>query len=224
MSQLPGTIFPRRTQLTTRWSAFLSPPDKADGPQEFTTSLPQTSNLSRAFQPGSGSCGKSRVVPLRRGVVDSLASPDLSPRNEAPWVWGSNFKPSRPHDPSQPAAKKNAKYKFGNVRGVEAGRAKGARVTGRLLRARDVADRLGISVDTVLRWSRSGKLPAGFRLATGTLRWSEDELDRWLEACREESCPLLAPSRRRNVPATGAGAPARYRQDAPATEEASDAR
>ncbi len=55
----------------------------------------------------------------------------------------------------------------------------------RLLTARQVAERFGVSVETVLRWHRSGRLPAGFRLATGVLRWSERELDAWLEGRRE---------------------------------------
>ena len=58
-------------------------------------------------------------------------------------------------------------------------------MTGRLLRARDVAERFDVSVETVLRWHRAGKLPAGFRLASGVLRWREDELDGWLEGRRE---------------------------------------
>jgi excisionase family DNA binding protein len=54
----------------------------------------------------------------------------------------------------------------------------------RLITAREIAERLGVSVETVLRWRRSGKLPAGYRLASGVLRWREDELDRWLEGRR----------------------------------------
>ncbi len=52
-------------------------------------------------------------------------------------------------------------------------------MTARLLTAREVADRLGLSVATVLRWHRDGRLPA-FRLATGVLRFDEADLERWI--------------------------------------------
>lgn len=49
----------------------------------------------------------------------------------------------------------------------------------RLLTAREVACRLGVSTETVLRWTRSGDLP-GFRMPGGALRYDELELDDWL--------------------------------------------
>lgn len=52
-------------------------------------------------------------------------------------------------------------------------------VNGRLLTAREVADRLAVSPETVLRWHRAGELP-GFRLASNCLRFDEAELERWL--------------------------------------------
>jgi excisionase family DNA binding protein len=58
-------------------------------------------------------------------------------------------------------------------------------VSERLVTARAVAERFGVSVETVLRWHRSGRLPGGYRLASGVLRWREDELDAWLEGRRE---------------------------------------
>ena len=48
-----------------------------------------------------------------------------------------------------------------------------------LLTARQVADRLGVSTETVLRWTRRGDLP-GFRLPGGALRFREDDLEHWL--------------------------------------------
>lgn len=48
-----------------------------------------------------------------------------------------------------------------------------------LLTAREVADRLGVSRDTVLRWTRDGKLP-GFRLPGGALRYREEAIEAWL--------------------------------------------
>lgn len=52
----------------------------------------------------------------------------------------------------------------------------------RLLTARDVADLLGVSAETILRWTRAGKLPA-VRLPGGAIRFREDELEGWLTAC-----------------------------------------
>ena len=53
-------------------------------------------------------------------------------------------------------------------------------VTSRLLTARDVADLLGVSAETVLRWTRRGELPA-IRLPGGAIRYREDKVDGWLE-------------------------------------------
>lgn len=49
-----------------------------------------------------------------------------------------------------------------------------------LLTARHVAERLGLTQETVLAWVRSGKLPA-FRLPSGQLRFDPLRLDEWLE-------------------------------------------
>ena len=56
----------------------------------------------------------------------------------------------------------------------------------RLLRTSEVADRLAVSAETVLRWHRSGKLPGGRRLGSNVLRFSEVELEAWLEGTRPE--------------------------------------
>jgi excisionase family DNA binding protein len=53
-------------------------------------------------------------------------------------------------------------------------------VSGPLLTARQVADLLGVSSETVLRWTRRGKLPA-VRLPGGALRYRPDILERWLD-------------------------------------------
>lgn len=50
----------------------------------------------------------------------------------------------------------------------------------RLATAREVADLLGVSPETVLRWTRRGELPA-IRLPGGAVRYRPDELDSWLE-------------------------------------------
>jgi excisionase family DNA binding protein len=61
-------------------------------------------------------------------------------------------------------------------------------MTGRLLTAREVADTLGVSAETVLRWMRRGELPA-IRLPGGAIRFREDELDGWLA---ERAMPVTA--------------------------------
>jgi excisionase family DNA binding protein len=53
-------------------------------------------------------------------------------------------------------------------------------MNGRLLTARQLADLLGVSVETVLRWTRRGDLPA-IRLPGGALRYRGAELDAWIE-------------------------------------------
>jgi excisionase family DNA binding protein len=54
-------------------------------------------------------------------------------------------------------------------------------VNGRLLTAREVADLLGVSPETVLRWTRRGELPA-VKLPGGAVRYRQDELEQWLDA------------------------------------------
>jgi excisionase family DNA binding protein len=57
----------------------------------------------------------------------------------------------------------------------------GRDVTGRLLPARQVAEILGVSAETVLRWTRRGELPA-VRLPGGAIRYRGDALEQWLVA------------------------------------------
>jgi excisionase family DNA binding protein len=54
-------------------------------------------------------------------------------------------------------------------------------MTDRLLTAREIAERLGVSTETVLRWTRRGELP-GFRLPSGGLRFCETAFEDWLAA------------------------------------------
>lgn len=80
---------------------------------------------------------------------------------------GGGARASRKHQPTT-----------GGTSGCE-----GLHVTDRLLTTRKVADRLGLSVESVLRRHRRGELP-GFRLSSNVLRFSEDDLNRWLEERR----------------------------------------
>lgn len=53
-------------------------------------------------------------------------------------------------------------------------------MTARLLTAHVVADRLGLSTETVLRWARAGDLPA-IHLSNRAIRFPEDQLEAWLQ-------------------------------------------
>ena len=52
-------------------------------------------------------------------------------------------------------------------------------MTGRLLTAREVAENLALTPETVLAWQRTGKLPA-IKLPSGQIRFRPDDLDNWL--------------------------------------------
>jgi excisionase family DNA binding protein len=54
-----------------------------------------------------------------------------------------------------------------------------------LLTARELAERLCVSTETVLRWHRRGELPA-IVLPSGQIRFREDEIEEWL---RERATP-----------------------------------
>lgn len=79
-------------------------------------------------------------------------------------------------------------------------------MTGRLLTARQVADLLGVHVETVLAWVRRGDLPA-FRMPGGALRFREADLDAWLQerATRQrgESTTTPRAARLSTVPSIG---------------------
>jgi excisionase family DNA binding protein len=53
-------------------------------------------------------------------------------------------------------------------------------MTGRLLTARELAEILDVSTETVLRWTRRGDLPA-IRLPGGVIRYRQTDFDTWLE-------------------------------------------
>lgn len=52
-------------------------------------------------------------------------------------------------------------------------------MTGRLLTTRELAEQLGVSAETVLRWVKRGQLP-GIRLPSGALRFPEATIEQWL--------------------------------------------
>ena len=68
-----------------------------------------------------------------------------------------------------------------------------------LLTAREVAELIGVSAETILRWTRRGELPA-IRLPGGAIRYREAELDDWLSLRATPHATL-----RVTVPATPGG-------------------
>jgi len=77
-------------------------------------------------------------------------------------------------------------------------------VTERLLTAREVAEMLAVSPETVLRGWRAGELP-GFRLAPNVLRFRADDIEAWLQGRRVNGpgtgeevspAPTVAPTHR----------------------------
>jgi len=79
-----------------------------------------------------------------------------------------------------------------------------------LLTARQVADLLGMSSETVLRWVRRGEMPAT-RLPGGVIRFRQDDLEAWLEERATAQTRKCQPPRR--------PPPARSRLVASATPE-----
>jgi excisionase family DNA binding protein len=57
-----------------------------------------------------------------------------------------------------------------------------------LLTAREVAERLGISIRTVWIWTSHGILPAPFRRGRIT-RWRARDITDYLSACQRPPCP-----------------------------------
>ncbi len=50
-----------------------------------------------------------------------------------------------------------------------------------LVTARQLAETLGVSTETVLRWTRREELPA-IRLPGGAIRYRATEIERWLDS------------------------------------------
>jgi excisionase family DNA binding protein len=87
----------------------------------------------------------------------------------------------------------------------------GYHVTGPLLTARELAEALGVSAETVLRWTRRGELPA-VRLPGGAVRFREHELEAWL-------AERATPRRGVRTTAPSAALPERVRSAARTTVE-----
>lgn len=57
----------------------------------------------------------------------------------------------------------------------------------RVLRARPLAEALGINPSTLWRWRQQEGFPKAFRLSSHSLGWNEAEIIAWLEERRDEA-------------------------------------
>jgi predicted DNA-binding transcriptional regulator AlpA len=55
-------------------------------------------------------------------------------------------------------------------------------VTQRLLTARELAARLAVSTEALLRWSRAGLVPGAVKLPSGAVRFRPELVDPWLDS------------------------------------------
>ncbi len=55
----------------------------------------------------------------------------------------------------------------------------------KVLRKREVADRIGVSLMTLWRWEKSGDFPRRVQLGQSSVGYLEDEIDQWLQARAE---------------------------------------
>lgn len=58
---------------------------------------------------------------------------------------------------------------------------------GRLVRAREISFRLGISIPTLYGWMRTENFPHRVRLGRNTVAWRGDEIQVWLDNLRDEN-------------------------------------
>jgi excisionase family DNA binding protein len=74
-------------------------------------------------------------------------------------------------------------------------------VSKRLLTVRVVAEALGVSPETVLRWTRRGLLPA-IRLPGGAIRYRPEVLEQWLNehATAGDATREVSPTQERRLP------------------------
>ena len=54
-----------------------------------------------------------------------------------------------------------------------------------LIDSLELSKHLGVSQQTVKRWSRNGVMPKGRRVGPRLLKWNRQEIENWLE----EGCP-----------------------------------
>jgi excisionase family DNA binding protein len=56
-----------------------------------------------------------------------------------------------------------------------------------LLTAREVAEHVGVSAETILRWTRRGEMPSPVRLPGGAIRFRPDVIHDWLRRLEREA-------------------------------------
>jgi excisionase family DNA binding protein len=87
-------------------------------------------------------------------------------------------------------------------------------MTDRLLTARQLADRLGVSAGALLRWTRAGEVPA-VKLPSGAIRYRPDAIEAWLaeremaDGATEEVSPAPDAVRRTGVSSVSSPVPLR---------------
>lgn len=62
--------------------------------------------------------------------------------------------------------------------------------TPRIIRAAQVAERLGISRTTVWRWVQEGRLPQPTRYGRNTTGWREADINTWIARIFDESTAI----------------------------------
>jgi predicted DNA-binding transcriptional regulator AlpA len=89
-------------------------------------------------------------------------------------------------------------------------------MTERLLTARELADRLGVSTGALLRWTRAGKVPGAVKLPSGAIRYLPERVDAWLaddcamaDGATEEVSPAPNAVRRMEVSSLASPVPLR---------------
>jgi prophage regulatory protein len=58
----------------------------------------------------------------------------------------------------------------------------------RVLRKREVADRLGVSIMTLWRWEKSNYFPKRVQLGSASVGYLEEEVNAWLQTKAAERC------------------------------------
>jgi len=96
-------------------------------------------------------------------------------------------------------------------------------MSGPLVTARAVAELLGVSTETVLRWTRRGELPA-LRLPGGSIRYRPDEIEEWLDQRATTSAADTVDRELSDARASRARRGSPYRREGRVTCDTSDAR
>ena len=93
-------------------------------------------------------------------------------------------------------------------------------MTGRLLTARELAARLGVSTGALLRWTRAGQVPA-VKLPSGAVRYRPEAIEAWLakremaDGVTEEVSPAPDAVRRMGVSSVSSPVPLRTEEAPP---------